>query len=67
MDGDPPQSDLSQRPVVLLVHWDLLQVIQRLPAINHPVREKRRHFIIAIITDDSDYSGAPLIRTPCSY
>ena len=36
MDGDSPQSDLCEWVERLLMHWNLLQVVQGLPAVYHP-------------------------------
>ena len=41
MYGDSSEVYLSQRSVVLLVYRHLLQVIQRLPTINHPIYRGR--------------------------
>ena len=43
MDGDSPQPDLCQWSVVLLVDRDLLQVVQCLPAIDHPAHHHASH------------------------
>ena len=41
MDGDSSQSNLCEWAERLLVNWNLLQVIQCLPAVYHPGNEGR--------------------------